>query len=98
MKAQTIKLLASIAVGKRGTNPVFMYSITTGMANIVPTTNKIAAIKLKNNSGRSSFINNAIVLNIRIPSLYVDNLETEPSGREKYFVGTSFMGNLRDNA
>ena len=43
--------------------------------------NKNNAIIPKNNIGHSSFINNIIVFNILIPSLYVESFEKDPSGR-----------------
>ena len=72
---QTIRLLAKIAVGNLGTRPVFLNSMKIGTARPRPITNIMNATMLKNRSGRSSFINSAIVFNIWLPSLYVESLE-----------------------
>lgn len=43
---------ASMAVGKRGTKPVWKYSATIGIPRVRPMMAKMNAIRLKNLSGR----------------------------------------------
>ena len=66
--ARIIMPVTSTAVGRRGTNPVSKYSITTG----IPITNAASAKKpkmeVKKISGRSRRIRPAIVSRMRIPS------------------------------
>ena len=56
-KASSMMLAERMAVGMRGTSPVFSHSITTGTASATERVARKAKTVEKNSSGRSSFVN-----------------------------------------
>src|SRR5262245_34620513 len=90
--ADSINPVASTAVGKRGTNPVSMNSITTELPITRPTVARTPAAIEKNASGRSSFTRKLISHKILTPSLYVFNLLGDPTGLFLYGADISDSG------
>ena len=83
-KQITNKIQDTINVGNLGTNPVFIYSISTGITSIAAIIKISKDIILKNNPGLYSLNKVAIVFITFTPSLYVFNLDMLPSGLSLY--------------
>lgn len=86
------------AVGKRGTCPLFRKVLIMGIPQKDDKINKNNAIIPKNNRGLVSRNNLMMLRNILIPSLNVDNLLWEFSGRSEYFDSISAKGTPRVKA
>ena len=72
---QITNAIARMAVGKRGTNPVWKYSAITGMPAIRPSTIKMSASQPKNAMGLWSLKSEAIARNTFAPSPKVESFE-----------------------
>lgn len=76
----TVKIDATIKLGNLGTNPVFIYSPTTGIPKIRAKAKNISVNVLKKNVGLYSLNSVKIVFSTRNPSRYVFNFDILPSG------------------
>ena len=81
--ANSMRPVASTALGSRGTSPVATNSATTSAPSPRPTSANSSAQPEKKGSGRTSRNIRAIAPRMRRPSRYVDSLLVDPSGRSK---------------
>src|SRR5689334_136827 len=97
-KASSMRPVARIAVGTRGTSRVSMYSTITLPPSSRPAVAITSAMPPKNASGFSSRNSITVIHRMRAPSANVDSLLAEPTGRSKYGVVTSAVGSRCSSA
>ena len=79
--AHSINEIDKSSVGTLGTKPVCINSIKMGVKSKIETTANMVEVKPKKEKGFSEIKSLMMVDIILMPSIYVDNLLTEPSWR-----------------